>query len=106
MSVKFMRMILYFDLPVLTKLDRRNYRKFRTLILSEGFIMQQESVYSKLLLNSTNVKLMKDKLVLAAPPKGLIELLVITEKQYHSIDMIVGSRANEYIDNIERLIIL
>ena len=46
-----MRMIVFFDLPTETALDRRNYRRFRKLLTQNGFLMLQESVYCKLLLN-------------------------------------------------------
>ena len=45
-----MRMILMFDMPTDTAEERKAYRKFRKFLLSEGFIMHQFSVYSKLLL--------------------------------------------------------
>lgn len=48
-----MRMLLMFDMPVETAEERKAYRKFRKFLLSEGFIMHQFSVYSKLLLNNT-----------------------------------------------------
>ena len=48
-----MRMILMFDMPTDTSDDRKAYRRFRKFLLSEGFIMHQFSVYSKLLLNDT-----------------------------------------------------
>lgn len=106
MRGRYMRMILFFDLPMVTKRELREYRKFRNYILSEGFIMQQESVYSKLLLNHTNVKLLQDRLILNAPAEGLVETLTITELQYSSIEMIVGSRESNVMDHTERVIFL
>lgn len=68
--------------------------------------MQQESVYSKLLLNSSNSRLMLDKITQNAPPDGIVEILVITEKQYGSIQMVVGNRESTYFDSMERLVII
>ena len=48
MSYRFMRMIVFFDLPTKTTADLREYRKFRKLLITNGFVMMQESVYSKL----------------------------------------------------------
>lgn len=53
MSYRYMRMILMFDMPTDTAEERKAYRKFRKFLLSEGFIMHQFSIYSKLLLNNT-----------------------------------------------------
>jgi CRISPR-associated protein Cas2 len=36
-----------FDLPVLTKTDRRNYTRFRKALVREGFMMLQLSVYAR-----------------------------------------------------------
>ncbi len=44
-----MRMLVFFDLPTLTKEDKRNYRQFRKLLIKNGFIMLQESVYCKMM---------------------------------------------------------
>ena len=48
-----MRVVVFFDLPVLTSENRREYRRFRKYLIKNGFIMMQESVYSKLALNTT-----------------------------------------------------
>ena len=57
-----MRMILMFDMPTETADERKAYRKFRKFLLSEGFIMHQFSVYSKLLLNPTASQAMLKRL--------------------------------------------
>ena len=46
-----MRVIVFFDLPVETSADRREYAHFRKHLVKNGFLMIQESVYSKLALN-------------------------------------------------------
>lgn len=56
MSFRFMRVFVFFDLPVLTTADRREYSRFRKYLIKTGFIMQQESVYSKLTLNGNAAK--------------------------------------------------
>ena len=49
---RIMRTIVFFDLPNKYLKDKRNYLKFRKYLINEGFIMLQESVYSKLILNA------------------------------------------------------
>ena len=44
MSYRFMRVLVFFDLPTETETDRRNYRQFRRGLLKSGFFMMQESV--------------------------------------------------------------
>ena len=48
-----MRVLVFFDLPVITSENRRAYSKFRKFLLKNGFMMLQESVYCKLALNGT-----------------------------------------------------
>ena len=47
-----MRILVMFDLPVITDTDRREYRKFRKFLILNGFLMLQESVYCKIAQNS------------------------------------------------------
>ena len=48
-----MRVIVFFDLPTQTLEDKREYRKFRKFLIKKGFLMMQESVYCRLVLNQT-----------------------------------------------------
>ena len=80
MSYRYMRVILMFDLPVDTPDDKKIYRQFRKFLLSEGFIMHQYSVYSKLLLNDTAAKAMENRLRKNNAKQGHITVLKVTEK--------------------------
>ncbi|EHO21854.1 CRISPR-associated endoribonuclease cas2 [Fusobacterium necrophorum subsp. funduliforme 1_1_36S] len=55
MSYRYMRIVLFFDLPMVTNPEKRNYIKFRNYLLKNGFFMIQQSVYCKLALNGTVV---------------------------------------------------
>ena len=55
-----MRVLVFFDLPVITAENRRAYVKFRKFLLKNGFLMLQESVYCKLALNGTAVNAIVD----------------------------------------------
>lgn len=101
-----MRVIVFFDLPTETAKDRKIYAKFRKELINEGFIMLQESIYSKLALNNSIVKSIKEKIYKNKPPKGIVQMLTITEKQYSSIEYVVGEKKDEILDNTERLIVL
>ena len=101
-----MRTMVFFDLPNVYTQDKRNYLLFRKYLLSEGFIMMQESVYSKIVLNSQQSKLLINRLKRNAPKKGIIQILTITEKQYSQIEYIIGEHNNKIIDSEDRLIVL
>lgn len=106
MSFRHMRVIVFFDLPTITIQDKREYLKFRKLLISEGFIMMQESVYSKTALNGTSSNLVKEKLRKNKPKDGLVQVLAITEKQYASIEFLCGSGQQAVVNSIERLVVL
>lgn len=84
-----MRILIFFDLPTETSKDRKSYSKFRKFLIDEGFIMMQESVYSKLTLNNSVTTLMREKIVKNKPQKGIVQILIITEKQFSSMEYIV-----------------
>ncbi len=84
-----MRILVFFDLPTETSRDRKIYSKFRRFLVKEGFIMMQESVYSKLTLNNSITNAIRDKIEKNKPPKGIVQMLVITEKQFSSMEYIV-----------------
>ena len=101
-----MRVIVMFDLPVLTLEERREYTKFRKYLIKNGFLMMQESIYCKLAQNQTAADLIVENLKKNKPVKGFVQVMKITEKQYSRIECIVGEKNKEVIDSDERLIIL
>lgn len=106
MSYRYMRMILMFDLPTDTADERRAYRKFRKYLLSEGFIMHQFSIYSKLLLNNSANTAMIARLKENNPKKGSITLLTVTEKQFARMIYLNGERNISVANSDNRLVFL
>lgn len=99
-----MRMLVFFDLPTETEANRREYRRFRKLLIGNGFLMLQESVYCKLLLNSTAQSTMTELLRKNHPPEGIVQILTVTEKQFSKIEYITGRWQSDVIDTDERLV--
>lgn len=104
MSYRFMRIMVFFDLPVVDYLDRREATAFRKFLMKNGFIMMQESVYSKLVLNTTAAEAVMGQVRAHCPDKGLVQMLMVTEKQYNGIEMVIGNKVQEVINNAERLV--
>lgn len=103
---RFMRMFVFFDLPVETLEDRRNYRQFRKMLIKNGFIMMQESVYCKMLTSPSVENSCKKMLHDNKPPRGLVQSLCVTEKQFVKMDYVVGEYKSDVIDSEDSLIIL
>ena len=106
MRDRVMRTIVFFDLPNIYLKDKKNYQKFRKYLINEGFVMMQESVYSKIVLNTQQSKLLVNRIKRSAPKKGIIQVMTITEKQYSQIDYIIGENQTRIIDTEEKLIVL
>lgn len=103
---RIMRTMVFFDLPNVYAKDKRNYLKFRKFLLSEGFIIMQESVYSKIILNQQQADLLFNRVRKNAPKKGIIQVLTITEKQYAQIEYIIGEPDTKIINDDSKLVIL
>lgn len=101
-----MRVMVFFDLPVGTAEERRNYRRFRKYLISNGYMMLQESVYCRMALNQSAASAMIDKLKANKPSNGLVQMLCITEKQFSKMEYIIGEFHSDLIDSDERLVII
>ena len=106
MNLRVMRVIVYFDLPITTIQGIRAYTKFRRFLLKDGFIMMQESVYSKLAQNQLAANALISHVRKNSPDEGLIQILTVTEKQYSNMEMIIGNKKDDVINSSERMIIL
>lgn len=106
MGERYMRVIVFFDLPVETSEERRAYRAFQKGLVRKGFFMMQESVYTKIVLNANAAKAVLAHIRAIKPRTGLIQALTVTEKQYAGMELILGEAQTEVIDSSERLVIL
>ncbi len=68
--------------------------------------MLQESVYCKLALNSTRINTIIEQVMNNKPPKGVVQLLSVTEKQYSRMIYVVGEPTTDVINSDERTVIL
>ncbi len=101
-----MRIVVFFDLPVLTDANRRDYRKFRKYLIKNGFMMIQESVYCKLAPNSTAADIIVENLRRNKPSNGIVQALRVTEKQYSKMDFIVGQKSGDVLNSDERIVVI
>lgn len=102
-----MRLILFFDLPVVTAKQRKDYRVFRKFLIKDGFLPLQESVYAKLVVNDGAAGSAIDRVRKHRPPAGLVQILKVTETQFATMEYITGKRPDyEEIDSMEELLVL
>ncbi|WP_072701377.1 CRISPR-associated endonuclease Cas2 [Butyrivibrio hungatei] len=101
-----MRMLVMFDLPVETAKQRKEYATFRKFLIKSGFLMLQESIYSKIVQNPVAADSVVKSLRKNRPPEGLVQVLTVTEKQFAKSEYIVGEFKSDTLTTDERLVIL
>lgn len=103
---RFMRIFVFFDLPMDSLEEKREYRKFRKALIKNGFIMMQESVYCKLMTTPSVENSVKNMIQMNKPSKGVVQTLVVTEKQFVKMEYVVGENKSDIIDTEERVVVL
>lgn len=101
-----MRIMVFFDLPVETSQERADYRAFRKFLIKSGFVMMQESVYSKIVLNNTVGEAVKESVRKHKTKKGLIQMLTVTERQFERMELILGEEHTGVVNDDKRLVVL
>lgn len=104
MNNRFMRLILFFDLPMETSKNRHDYTVFHRYLIKNGFIMMQKSVYSRLVVNNVISRAVKEKIEKNLPPEGVVELLEVTENQFSRIEYLIGEKQTLVEESTDRLI--
>ena len=100
-----MWMIVLFDLPVVTPEERKTASRFRKNLLDQGFHMSQFSVYYRLLPGKEAldgyIRVIQEKL----PPKGKVDILTITDKQYEGIVSFSGKSKEKNKQNPTQILL-
>ncbi|RMW96060.1 CRISPR-associated endonuclease Cas2 [Allofranklinella schreckenbergeri] len=80
-----MWMLVMFDLPVLTKAERKAAGNFRKALLDMGFEMSQLSVYLRFCSSQTQLDTYTRRVEAILPVGGKVSVLQFTDKQYERI---------------------
>lgn len=87
---RLMWMIVMFDLPVVTRENRKEYTRFRNYLLDCGFSMSQYSVYLRLVSSKERAERFERKIANQLPDAGRVQIVTITDKQYENIKVFYG----------------
>ena len=90
-----MRVIVFFDLPVKSKAERSAATRFRNDLIKDGFYMVQFSVYARLCNGVDSAVMHVERLRYYAPNTGSVRCMIVTEKQYASMKIVVGQKKKE-----------
>lgn len=67
------------------------YSAFRKLLTSEGFVLVQPEVFVSAVKNRRAVSRLVEHLRISAPSTGSVCILTLTDRQYSTMDYLVGS---------------
>jgi CRISPR-associated protein Cas2 len=106
MRYRIMRLMVMFDLPTETSKQRKQYRQFRKKLINEGFIMIQYSVYVRVCTTKSAAEFLEKRIKDFLPDEGIIQSLVLTEKQYSDMHFLRGKMIEEVRNSSKRTVIL
>ena len=92
-AYRIMWLFVFFDLPVVKKVDRKRATAFRKALLQDGFSMMQYSVYTRHCVSKENADVHVKRVRETIPPKGYVSILSVTDKQFGKIINIAGNNA-------------
>lgn len=90
-AYSIMWLFVMFDLPTVTKKDKKLSAKFRKDLEKDGFVMHQFSVYMRYCASFESAQVHIKRVRSIIPERGYVSILSITDKQYSNIVNIWGS---------------
>lgn len=94
-----------FDLPSVESKEKKEYLNFHKNIIKNGYFMLQYSIYCKPIHFKSKIDNEIKKIKTKLPTEGNVRVLVITEKQFEEMHIILGNKKiNEIYNNAKRYI--
>lgn len=94
---RIMWILVFFDLPVITKKERKIAAKFRKEIMADGFNMFQFSIYVRHCASRENAEVHIKRVKRLLPENGHVGILCITDKQFGMMEIFYGHKKAEKI---------
>ena len=95
--------IVFFDLPTLTKKERRVAAKFRKELMHDGFGMLQFSIYVRHCNSRENAEVHIKRVKKLLPEHGHVVILSITDKQFGMMEVFIGRKITEALTPPQQL---
>jgi len=89
---RVMWIMVFFDLPVVTKKERKIAADFRKRIMKDGFTMFQFSIYLRHCPSQENADVHIKRVKSLLPEHGHIGILCITDKQFGNMELYQGKK--------------
>lgn len=101
-----MWLYVMFDLPTVTKKERKSATRFRKDLLDLGFQMAQYSVYMRFCDGKVTAETYIGKIEQALPNQGRVHILTVTDKQIENARIFIGTRQERSPKNPDQLVLL
>lgn len=101
-----MWLMVFFDLPVGTKAERKQATRFRSFLKRDGFLMLQFSVYARLCRAEEGVDKHLKRVRSNLPSRGSVRALHITDKQFSRMKILIGDSKKTEKKASEQLVLL
>lgn len=90
-----MWVLVFFDLPVETKPQRKAATLFRKELLKDGFSMFQFSIYMRNCPSRENTEVHINRVIKRLPAHGHVGILRITDKQFGTMELFYSRKTVE-----------
>lgn len=91
-AYRIMWVLVIFDLPTETKVERKIYAGFRKSLLKDGFGMFQFSIYLRHCPSRENAEVHIKRVKRNLPDRGHIGIMCITDKQFGDMEIFYGQK--------------
>ena len=105
-AYRIMWLFVYFDLPSVTKKEKKRYRIFHDNLEKDGFRMLQYSIYIRHCMSREDAEKHKKRVKGFLPPEGHVIIHYVTDKQFGMMENYYSTKliVNEKEDNGQLLI--
>ena len=90
-----MWLVVMFDLPTITRSEKREYTRFRKFLIKQGFARMQYSVYRRHSISRENAAAHARRIRANLPVDGEVRILTITDRQFAKMAVFLGKTRNK-----------
>jgi CRISPR-associated protein Cas2 len=100
---RIMWVLVFFDLPTETAIERKVASKFRKEIMRDGFTMFQFSIYLRYCPSRENADVHIKRVKNQLPEKGHVGIMCVTDKQFGMMEIFYGKKVAEKEEPMQQL---
>jgi CRISPR-associated protein Cas2 len=98
-----MWILVFFDLPVYTKAERKAHTQFRKDLMQNGFTMFQFSIYLRHCPSMENAEVHIRRVKTYLPDKGKVGIMCITDRQFGMMQLYFGKKVEKVPEGNQQL---